>query len=132
MLEVLFFNQNQVVEEIVMHEDKTPFTMQKRRGLIVWVYSLRQLKNLRRFGFVHYVSRKMKYVVMYLNEEEYESKKTKKSQNGTFLTNLLFSCKPIRFYKCVPQFLNHRKNLLYRLDFFFAGIFKRAYFRSFK
>ena len=31
-------------------------------------------KNLRRFGFVHYVSRKMKYVVMYLNEEEYESK----------------------------------------------------------
>jgi len=51
--------------------------MQKRRGLIVWVYSLRQLKNLRRFGFVHYVSRKMKYVVMYLNEEEYESKKTK-------------------------------------------------------
>ena len=58
-----------------MHEDKEPFTMQKRRGLIVWVYSLRQLKNLRRFGFVHYVSRKMKYVVMYLNEEEYESKK---------------------------------------------------------
>ncbi|WP_312540844.1 YlbG family protein [Enterococcus sp.] len=63
-----------------MHEDKEPFQIQKRRGLIVWVYSLRQLKNLRRFGFVHHVSRKMKYVVMYLNEEEYEAKKTKIEQ----------------------------------------------------
>ncbi|KAF1302759.1 YlbG family protein [Enterococcus saccharolyticus] len=48
------------------------FTMQKRRGLVVWVYSLRQLKNLRRFGFVHYVSRRMKYVLMYVNEENVE------------------------------------------------------------
>ncbi|OTN76295.1 hypothetical protein A5886_001372 [Enterococcus sp. 8G7_MSG3316] len=63
-----------------MHEEKEPFQIQKRRGLIVWVYSLRQLKNLRRFGFVHYVSRKMKYVVMYLNEEEYEAKKAKIEQ----------------------------------------------------
>ena len=54
--------------------------VKKRRGLIVWVYSLRQLKNLRRFGFVHYVSRKMKYVVMYLNEEDYEMKKNKIEQ----------------------------------------------------
>lgn len=52
-------------------------TIQKRRGLIVWVYSLRQLKNLKRFGFVHYVSRKMKYVVLYLNEEDFEEKKNK-------------------------------------------------------
>ena len=80
-LEVLFFNQNQHVEEVVMQEEtKETFEIQKRRGLIVWVYSLRQLKNLRRFGFVHYVSRKMKYVVMYLNEEDYEMKKNKIEQ----------------------------------------------------
>ena len=48
------------------------FTIQKRRGLIVWVYSLRQLKNLRRFGTIHFVSNKMKYVVLYVNEEEVE------------------------------------------------------------
>ncbi len=48
------------------------FVMQKRRGLVVWVYSLRQLKNLRRFGFVHYVSRRMKYVLMYVDEEAVE------------------------------------------------------------
>ncbi len=38
-----------------MHEEKEPFQIQKRRGLVVWVYSLRQLKNLRRFGFVRQV-----------------------------------------------------------------------------
>ena len=51
------------------------FELTQRRGLIVWVYSLRQLKNLKRLGFVHYVSRKMKYVVMYLNEENFEEAK---------------------------------------------------------
>ena len=39
-----------------------------RRGLIVWVYSLKQLKNLRRFGYVHHVSRKQKYVVLYVDD----------------------------------------------------------------
>ena len=45
------------------------FVIQKRRGLIIWVYSLKQLKNLRRFGLIHFVSPKMKYVVLYVNEE---------------------------------------------------------------
>nr|WP_028789382.1 YlbG family protein [Tetragenococcus muriaticus] len=53
-----------------MLDKEETFTMQKRRGLIVWVYSLKQLKNLRRYGFVHYVSQKMKYIVLYVNEED--------------------------------------------------------------
>src|SRR5699024_5661814 len=53
-----------------MSEKMSEMPIQKRRGLIVWVYSLRQLKNLRRYGFVHYVSRKMKYVVLYKNKED--------------------------------------------------------------
>lgn len=56
-----------VVRGIVM--DKPEFEIQKRRGIIVWVYSLKQLKTLKRFGLVHYVSKKMKYVVLYVNEE---------------------------------------------------------------
>ncbi|MCF1684915.1 YlbG family protein [Tetragenococcus halophilus] len=52
-----------------MADSSKAFEIQKRRGLIVWVYSLKQLKNLRRYGFVHYVSNKMKYVVLYINEE---------------------------------------------------------------
>lgn len=48
------------------------FEEQKRRALIVWVYSLKQLKNLRRHGLIHYVSNRMKYVVLYVNEEDVE------------------------------------------------------------
>lgn len=47
-------------------------TVKKRRCLIIWVYSLKQLKTLKRYGLVHYVSRKMKYVVVYMNEDEIE------------------------------------------------------------
>lgn len=53
--------------------DNTEFQIQKRRGIIVWVYSLKQLKTLKRYGLIHYVSRKMKYVVLYVNEETVET-----------------------------------------------------------
>ncbi|MGX7058346.1 YlbG family protein [Vagococcus humatus] len=43
-----------------------------RRSLIVWVYSLKQVKNLRKYGFIYYVSRKMKYVVLYMEEASFE------------------------------------------------------------
>lgn len=52
-------------------DESTDFTITKRRGLVVWVYSLKQLKNLKRYGVIHYVSRKMKYVYLYLNEEDF-------------------------------------------------------------
>lgn len=55
-----------------MSDNSEELEIQKRRGIIVWVYSLRQLKNLRRFGFIHYVSRRMKYVLLYVNEEKVE------------------------------------------------------------
>lgn len=57
--------------------EKREFELNKRRSLVVWVYSLKQLKTLKRFGFVQYVSRRMKYVVIYMDEgliEEAEKK----------------------------------------------------------
>ena len=45
-----------------MQVDNSEFEIIKRRGLIVWVYSLKQLKNLKKFGLLHYVSRRMKYL----------------------------------------------------------------------
>ncbi|XJZ28384.1 YlbG family protein [Bacillota bacterium Lsc_1132] len=44
----------------------------QRQGLVVWLYSLKQAKMLRRFGNVHYVSKKLKYVVLYCNQEDVE------------------------------------------------------------
>lgn len=59
-----------------VNEEKE-FVIQKRRCLVVWVYSLKQLKTLKRFGLIHYVSRRMKYVVIYMNEEVIESSEAK-------------------------------------------------------
>ncbi|WP_430482136.1 YlbG family protein [Rossellomorea marisflavi] len=45
----------------------------ERQGLVVYLHSLKHAKSLRRFGNVHYVSRKMKYVVLYCNQEDLQS-----------------------------------------------------------
>lgn len=42
----------------------------KRQGLVVWVYSLKQLKALRHYGTVIYASRRMKYVYLYLDMDQ--------------------------------------------------------------
>jgi uncharacterized protein YlbG (UPF0298 family) len=44
----------------------------KRQGIIVWLYSLKHSKHLRKFGNIHYVSKRLKYVVLYCNMEEVE------------------------------------------------------------
>lgn len=46
------------------------FELTKRQGIIVWVYTLRQIKNLKRFGYIHYVSSRLKYIVMYVDQTE--------------------------------------------------------------
>lgn len=67
-----------VVEGIVMQvSEEKEFIIQKRRCLIVWVYSLKQLKVLKRYGFIQYISRRMKYVMIYMNEEEIETAEAK-------------------------------------------------------
>lgn len=62
-----------LVEDIVMSAENTHLMITKRRGIVVWVYSLRQLKSLKRYGLVHYVSKKSKYVYLYVDEELVES-----------------------------------------------------------
>lgn len=46
--------------------------MKDRQGLIVYVHHLKQAKSLRRYGHVHYISRKLKYVVLYCDQDEIE------------------------------------------------------------
>ncbi|PSL50793.1 uncharacterized protein YlbG (UPF0298 family) [Salsuginibacillus halophilus] len=45
---------------------------QKRQGLAVWLKSTKKVRQLRKYGLVHYVSKRMKYAVLYcdLGEEE--------------------------------------------------------------
>ena len=44
----------------------------ERTGLIVWVTDLKPARNLERFGAVHYMSKKMLYVVLYVFSERLE------------------------------------------------------------
>ncbi|WP_071459333.1 YlbG family protein [Bacillus massilinigeriensis] len=65
----------------------------QRQGIIVWLYSLKQAKMLRRFGNVHYVSKKLKYAVLYCNQEEVETL-LKKLQSYSFVKKAEPSFKP--------------------------------------
>ncbi|MEQ2464288.1 YlbG family protein [Niallia hominis] len=42
----------------------------QRQGIIVWLFSLKQAKMLRRYGNVHFISKRLKYVVLYTNKSD--------------------------------------------------------------
>lgn len=48
-----------------------------RQGLIVYLHTLKQAKMLRKFGNIHYVSKKLKYVVLYTDMDGIEALKEK-------------------------------------------------------
>lgn len=64
-----------------------------RVGISVWVQSLKQVKQLRRYGNIHYVSKKMKYVVMYCDEERVEQTMTK-LKSFHFVKDVSMSMRP--------------------------------------
>jgi uncharacterized protein YlbG (UPF0298 family) len=44
------------------------FTKTARQGIVVWLYSLKQLRQLRRYGLIYYTSRRMKYCFLYVDQ----------------------------------------------------------------
>ena len=42
----------------------------ERQAIIIWLYTLKQLKQLRKFGNVTYISKKMKYVYLYVDQAD--------------------------------------------------------------
>ncbi|UFJ42953.1 YlbG family protein [Brevibacillus humidisoli] len=42
----------------------------RRLGLAVWIKNVRAAKNLRKFGTIHYVSKRLNYVSMYVDAEK--------------------------------------------------------------
>ncbi len=46
---------------------------EKRVGLAVWLNNLKMARHLRRLGNVHYVSRKMRYAILYVSENQLEA-----------------------------------------------------------
>ncbi|MCL1630962.1 YlbG family protein [Sporolactobacillus sp. CPB3-1] len=46
--------------------------MQERDSIIVWLYHTKYFRLLRRYGYVHYISKRMKYAILYCNHEQTE------------------------------------------------------------
>ncbi|MGF7048497.1 uncharacterized protein YlbG (UPF0298 family) [Paenibacillus sp. DS2015] len=44
----------------------------ERTGYIIWVNDLKAARNLEKYGTVHYISKRMHYVVMYVNADRAE------------------------------------------------------------
>lgn len=49
----------------------TQFT--HRIGLIIWLYTPKYVNKLKQYGILHYVSRKLKYAVLYINSNQVEN-----------------------------------------------------------
>lgn len=48
------------------------FAIKPRQSLIVYVNSLRSVRQLRRYGRVEYVSKRMRYVILYMDQTDIE------------------------------------------------------------
>ncbi|CAH0418236.1 YlbG family protein [Periweissella ghanensis] len=69
------------------------FNAPARRSLIVYMRNLRQVRNLRRYGNVEYVSRRMRYVVLYMNDDKILMNQDKIEQLG-FVLRTQISVRP--------------------------------------
>ena len=67
--------------------------MVERQGLIVYVSQLKHAKSLRKYGHVHFISKRLKYVVMYCNRDEIESV-INKVQRLPFVKDVVESYRP--------------------------------------
>ncbi|MBD2862613.1 MULTISPECIES: YlbG family protein [Paenibacillus] len=56
----------------------------QRTGLILWVSDLKQTKHLEKYGSIHYISKRMHYVVLYVNADKAEET-TKAVQKLSFV-----------------------------------------------
>ncbi|WP_017727180.1 YlbG family protein [Halalkalibacterium ligniniphilum] len=65
-----------------------------RQGLAVWLTSLKFARQLRRFGNVHYVSKKMKYVVLYCDQDRLEET-IQKLESFHFVRDVQRSMRPL-------------------------------------
>ncbi len=42
----------------------------KRQAVIVWFHQMKHVKHLKRYGHLIHVSKKLKYAIIYVNQEE--------------------------------------------------------------
>ncbi|WP_057875812.1 YlbG family protein [Liquorilactobacillus aquaticus] len=69
------------------------FNINERQSIIVYLYHLKNSKQLRRYGTIHYVSKRMKYVVLYIDHENLDET-LKKLKEMRFVKRVIMSPRP--------------------------------------
>ena len=65
----------------------------ERQGIIVWFQHLKNIKQIKRHGHLIYVSKKLKYAVIYVDKQEVEEK-MEKLNKYSFVSKVDVSYKP--------------------------------------
>lgn len=65
----------------------------KRQGIIIWYRHQRNLKQIRRYGHLIYASKKMRYALLYVDQENIKHVESKLKKQR-FVLNLERSLKP--------------------------------------
>ncbi|UOE92953.1 MULTISPECIES: YlbG family protein [Bacillaceae] len=65
----------------------------ERQGIAVWLHSLKYARQLRKYGNVHYVSKKMKYVILYCDQNKV-STTVEKLESFHFVKSVNVSMRP--------------------------------------
>ncbi|KRL04639.1 YlbG family protein [Liquorilactobacillus oeni] len=69
------------------------FEINKRQGVVVYLFHLKNSRQLKRFGTIHYVSRRMKYVVLYMDHAKI-NENLEKLENLRFVKHVVLSPLP--------------------------------------
>ena len=64
-----------------------------RQGLIIWFQHMKNLRQIKRHGHLIYASNRLKYAVLYVNQEDVEDT-TFKLEKFSFVTKVEPSLKP--------------------------------------
>lgn len=86
----------------------------ERMGLIVWMRSLKQVRSLRKFGNIHYVSNRMKYLVLYCDAETCEATMNK-LQSLPYVTSVQKSQRPFLKTEFQDPILDEAKAYDYKI-----------------
>ncbi|GEL75995.1 YlbG family protein [Tenuibacillus multivorans] len=65
----------------------------KRQGIIVWVKHIKYAKRLRRYGHLIYASRKQRYLLIYVDQDQIEDT-LEQIRRLNFVKNVEISYKP--------------------------------------
>jgi len=86
----------------------------KRQGLIVWFQHMKNIKQLKRYGHLISVSRKLRYAIIYVDQEEIEEKYEKFSKLA-YVSKVAYSQKPMIRTTFESKKLDKKKDYEYEM-----------------